>query len=158
MEKYDTHICSNTEFLRAATALEDELNPWRVVIGECCPTPGELLVKLYEPLRVPIIRVDPRTAEMTKLTCNAYLATLISYFNEIHRLCEQIGVNSHVVGKIASMDPRISAYGATQHSKPCAGRCLPKDIRALIQFFEAVGVDPILLKAVEETNERMKGS
>lgn len=156
MEKYGIHICSNPEFLREVTALQDELIPWRVVIGECCPQHGKILAELHEPLGAPIVRVDPTTAEMTKFTCNAYLAMLISYFNEIHQICNRIGVNSHVVGKIASMDPRISTYGAIQHSKPYGGRCLPKDTRALIEFSQALGVDPILLKAVEEVNERME--
>jgi len=155
MQKYDTHICGNPEFLRAATALEDALNPWRVVIGECCPSHGKFLEELYKPLMAPIVRVNPTTAEMTKLTCNAYLAMLISYFNEIHQICNRIGVNSHVVGKIASMDPRISTYGAIQHSKPYRGRCLPKDINALIEFSQSHGVDPILLKAVGKINLKM---
>jgi UDPglucose 6-dehydrogenase len=156
MEVHGIHICYNPEFLRVATALPDGLNPWRVVIGECCPTHGKLLAELYEPARVPIVRVDPTTAEMTKLTCNAYLAMLISYFNEIHLICERIGVNSHIVGKIASMDPRISSYGATQHSKPYGGHCLPRDIRTLIEFSKSTGANPILLEAVERVNQGMK--
>jgi UDPglucose 6-dehydrogenase len=156
MEKYDIHICFCPEFLREATALQDELNPWRVVIGECCSTHGQILEELYRPLGAPTVRVDPTTAEMVKLTCNAYLAMLISYFNEVHQICNQIGVNSHLVGKIASMDPRISTYGAIQHSKPYGGRCLPKDTRTLIEFCQAQGVEPVLLKAVEKVNEGMK--
>lgn len=155
MQKYDTHICANPEFLRTATAIQDELNPWRVVIGECCPSHGKFLEELYKPLMAPIVRVDPTTAEMVKLACNAYLAMLLSYFNEIHGVCNRIGVNSHLVGKVASMDPRISTYGATQHAKPYAGRCLPKDIKVLIRFSEAAGANPILLKAVEQINDRM---
>lgn len=156
MEKYGRHICFNPEFLRTATALQDELNPWRVVIGECCPSHGKLVEELYKPLLAPIVRVDPITAEMTKLTCNAYLAMLISFFNEISEICNRIGVNSHVVGKIASLDHRISTYGATQHSKPYGGECLPKDIKKLIEFFQATGVNPILLKAVEQINQGMR--
>jgi len=156
MEAHGTHICCNPEFVRAATALQDALNPWRVVIGECCPTHGKLLAELYEPFGAPIVRVDPTTAEMTKLTCNAYLAMLVSYFNEIHQICERIGVNSHIVGKIASMDPRISSYGATQHSKPYGGPCLPKDIGALIEFSKYTEVYPVLLEAVERVNQGMK--
>lgn len=155
MEKHSRHICFVPEFLRSATALQDEVNPWRVVVGECCPTHGKFLEELYGPLLAPIIRVDPTTAEMAKLTCNAYLAMLISYFNEIHEICDLVGVNSHEVGKIASMDPRISTYGATQHSKPYRGACLPKDIRMLISLSQAAGVDPILLKAVEQINEKI---
>jgi len=156
MEKYNRHICFVPEFLRASTALQDELNPWRIVIGECCPTHSKFLEELYRPLLAPIIIVDTATAEMVKLTCNTYLAMLISFFNEIHEICNRIGVQSHEVGRIAAMDPRISTYGATQHSKPYTGVCLPKDIRNLIKFSQVAGVDPILLKAVEQVNENVK--
>lgn len=148
------HICHNPEFLREGVADYEFMNPQRIVIGECCQKHGDLLEKLYEPFRAPIIRVDPTTSEMLKLASNTYLATLISFWNEINLICEKVGVNSHVVGKVASLDPRISIYGSSLHGKSFGGRCLPKDLDNFIGFCEEKGLNPVLLKAVKEVNER----
>jgi len=152
-EKYHMHICHQPEFLREATLISDELNPWRIVIGECCQQHGRFLEQLWEPLRCPIIRVDTVTSEIVKLACNVHLATLISFWNEICEICLKLGVNSHVVGKVSSLDPRISSYGATMHGKPFGGRCLPKDLRRLIEFSHRLGCKVPLLGATQEVNE-----
>jgi nucleotide sugar dehydrogenase len=151
-KEYKLHISHMPEFLREATAIRDELNPWRVVIGECCQEHGGFLEELFAPLCCPIIRVDPRTSEMVKLACNAHLATLISFWNEISGLCAKIEVNSHLVGRVSSLDPRISSYGATMHGKAFGGRCLPKDLRHLIQFAHDSGHHVPLLEATERVN------
>jgi UDPglucose 6-dehydrogenase len=155
-KKYNRHILHNPEFLREATADWDFMNPDRIVIGECCKKHGKILEKLYEPLRVPIIRVDPKTSEMVKLASNAYLSTLISYWNEIHKICTKLNINSHKVGLISSMDKRISRYGASMHGKPFAGLCLPKDLDHLIVLFDKNKITPKLLEIVKEINEGMK--
>jgi len=150
------HICHNPEFLREEIADWDFMRPYRIVLGYCCDVHRNLLEKLYEPFRAPIVRVTPTEAEMIKLASNAHLAMLISFWNELDSLCRSIGVNSHVVGKVVSMDPRISDYGAVQHGTPYGLRCLPKDTSALIDFMREKGVEPLLLRAVHEVNERMK--
>ena len=156
VEKYGRHISHNPEFLRAAMASWDSLNPDRVVIGGCCENHGDILETLYKPLRAPIVRVDPTTSEMIKLASNANLSAYISFWNEIHKICGIIGVNSHVVGKVLSMDRRISEYGASMHGKAFGGACLPKDLDHLIEFSEEKGYTPELLKAIKNLNERMK--
>lgn len=155
-EKHGRHISHNPEFLRAAMASWDSLNPDRIVIGECCENHGDILEKLYKPLRAPIVRVDPTTSEMIKLASNAALSAYISFWNEIHKICVIIGANSHVVGKVSSMDRRISEYGASMHGKAFGGACLPKDLDQLIEFSEEKGYNPELLKAIKNLNEKMK--
>jgi len=145
------HICHNPEFLREVSAVQDEFNPDRVVIGECCKHHGDMLESLYRPLRVPIVRTDPTTSELVKFASNNYLSTVISYWNTVEEVAKRVGVSGHQVGMIASMDPRISSYGARFHGK-YGGRCLPKDAQQLIKFSESIGYDPILIKAVEEVN------
>jgi len=147
------HICHNPEFLREVIAVQDEFSPARIVIGQCCEEHGKLLKSLYRPLRVPIVLTDPTTSELVKLASNNYLSTVISYWNTIEEVAKRIVVSGHQVGMIASMDPRISPYGARCHNK-YGGRCLPKDAQQLIQFAESIGCDPVLIKAVEEINEK----
>ena len=153
---YERHISHNPEFLRAATKYWDFLNPYRVVIGECCNPHGNLLEQLYKSFRVPIVRVDPTTSEMIKLASNASLSCYISFWNEIYNICERIGVNSHVVGKVSSMDKRISEYGASMHGRAFGGDCLPKDLEHLIDLSKKVGYTPELLKAIKKINIKMK--
>ncbi len=126
-----------------------------IVIGEWDKTSGDQLTKLYEPLHRPIIRTNLVTSEMIKYAFNCALATRISYWNEIYYICRLLNVDSETVAKTASMDPRIGTYG-TVHGKAFGGRCLPKDLRAFIQFVTNSGYDPKLLKAVEDVNERIR--
>jgi len=151
------HIAMNPEFLKEATAIHDFLNPYRIVYNACCQQHQELLEELYQPFQAPIVYVDdPTVAEMVKYVANLFLATTISYWNEINNLCHKLNINSHVVGKIAAMDPRIPSYGSSLHGKPFGGECLPRNIRKLIAFCEELGYDPVLLKAVEQVNENKK--
>lgn len=148
------HICHNPEFLREAIALQDEFSPDRIVIGQCCPAHGLILEHLYKPLQRPIIKIDPTTSELVKLASNCYLSTVISYWNTIEQIAGKLKVSGTEVGMVASMDHRISEYGARFHNK-YGGRCLPKDMMQLIEFSEVLGVDPVLLKAVEEVNNSL---
>ena len=137
-QKLGSVVFHNPESLREATALQDFLNPKYVLIGV---PPGSVgfdqlpelwaLERLYEPFRVPIIKTDSTISEMVKLATNGLLATLIAYWMDIDRLCQRLGVNSHQVGMIASLDPRVPGYGARMHN-PYGGRCLPKDIQQLL--------------------------
>jgi UDPglucose 6-dehydrogenase len=154
-ESHGRHVLHLPEFLREATALADALEPDRMVIGECCTEHGDLVANLFSPLMCPILRVDSSTSEMIKLVSNAHLSTLISFWNEIHQICEIAQVNSTIVGRAVSMDNRISAYGAMMHGKPFGGFCLPKDLNSLIKSAQLGSVQPSVLEAVRDVNVRL---
>jgi nucleotide sugar dehydrogenase len=156
MEKYKVHICHNPEFLREKYAFEDVLNPSRIVIGECCHEHGLLLEEIYAKLNKPIYRTDPATSELAKLTSNAHLAMLISFWNEIHKLSSKLKLNTAEVAKLVTADPRISKYGTAFFGKPFNGRCLPKDLRKLILTFQSMKLNSAFFEAVEEVNERWR--
>lgn len=151
-DKYNIHICNNPEFLREGVAEYEFINPARIVIGECCRDHGDLLEELYKPFRSPIVRCTPTEAEMVKLASNCYLACLIAYWHEIQHVCEKIGINSHVIGRIAAMDPRISSYGASMHGR-FGLRCLPKDLEQMLSVCKKLGYGAPLLNAVRKVNE-----
>jgi UDPglucose 6-dehydrogenase len=145
-----SHTWSNDDKFSRGFFKED-----RIVIGEYSRKCGDILESIYHPLSIPIIRTDLTTAETIKLACNCALASRISYWNEISYICQILGVDSNLVANVAAMDERIGKYG-TIHGKAFGGKCLPKDLKALIKFSEGLRHDPKLLKAVEETNERIK--
>lgn len=159
----DIGVCVNPEFLTEVhrswtddqAFARDFFSEDRVIIGEFDKRSGDALQALYEPLKVPIIRTDLKTAEMIKYACNCALASRISYWNEIYFICQKLGINSDQVAQVAVMDKRIGKYG-TIHGKAFGGKCLPKDLKAFINFAEEVGHKPKLLKAVDEINERIK--
>lgn len=150
-------VVSNPEFLKEGAAVEDFMKPDRVVLGGDNTEALEAVKELYEPfVRTgnPILTMDSRSAEMSKYASNAMLATKISFINEVARLCEQMKANVSEVRRAISLDRRIGPHfifpGAGY-----GGSCFPKDIRAMISMG---GNDPemLLLKAVEEVNERQK--
>lgn len=151
-DAYCRHIVHLPEFLREATALSDALTPDRIVIGECCADHGDTVAELVAPLMCPIIRVDSVTSEMIKLVSNAHLSMLISFWNEVHQICESLEVNSMLVGRAASLDQRISPYGALMHGKPFGGFCLPKDLDSLINIAELQSLQPVLLGSIRQVN------
>jgi len=150
------HICFNPEFLREAVAEYEFLNPPGVILGECCEEHGDLLESLYKPLRVPIHRVDPTTAEFTKIVINSYLACQISFWTQVKWIAEAKGVNSHEVGMLASFcDSRVSCYGARMHGQPYKHtKCLPKDLTQLINAAKVSNVDSTLLDAVRYIDDK----
>ncbi|MCK4250315.1 UDP-glucose/GDP-mannose dehydrogenase family protein [candidate division WOR-3 bacterium] len=158
----DVGICMNPEFLTeiADTWANDEyykrdfFTEDRIVIGEYDKKSGDVLEELYKPLNKPLLRVDLKTAEMIKYASNCMLAAKISYWNEIFLICQKLGIDSHKVGDIVGSDPRIGRYG-TVHGKAFGGKCLPKDLKAFIDFAEKYR-NVRLLKAVNEINEEMK--
>ncbi len=158
----DFGVCVNPEFITqiSRTWSEDGLfaksffNEDRIIIGEYDRRSGDLLEEIYRPLNVPVFRVDLKTAEMIKYAANCMLATRISYWNEIFLICKQMGIDSHAVATAASADTRIGRYG-TVHGKAFGGRCLPKDLKALITFAGPYH-KPLLLESVEAINEAMR--
>jgi UDPglucose 6-dehydrogenase len=91
---------------------------------------------------------------MIKYASNLFLASKISFFNEIYTVCEKLEIDSNVVGQAVALDPRIGTYG-TVGGKPFGGMCLPKDLAAFLEFADSIGLELKLLKAVEEVNEEM---
>lgn len=155
-------VCCNPEFLTEINASWTSESSFSrnffsepcVVIGEYDKKSGDLMSALYEPLRVPIIRTNLRTAELIKYSFNCALSSRISYWNEIFYVCRALGVDSKIVASAAAMDPRIGKYG-TIHGKAFGGKCLPKDLAAFITFARKLGYEPKLLQAVEEVNARI---
>ena len=151
----DFGVCFNPEFLRDNNAFEDFMNPDRIVIGEYDKISGDTLEKLYSHFKCPIVRTDLRTAEMAKYANNCFYATKISFFNEIHMMCQKIGIDSNAVRKIVQLDKYYGTH-PWEHGHGFGGKCLPKDLNAMIAMFNEGHIhDPILLKAVRNVNEKI---
>jgi len=151
-------VASNPEFLKEGAAVEDFLKPDRVVIGCNDDLSFERLQRLYEPFcrsGAPILRMDPASAELTKYAANGFLATKISFMNEIARVCEAYGADVELVRRGMATDARIGkaflfpglGYG---------GSCFPKDTRALVASARAKGVDASIVAAAERVNNAQK--
>jgi UDPglucose 6-dehydrogenase len=143
------------EFLKEGSALADFLKPDRVVVGDEGSWAGDAVVELYAPLGAPLVRTDVNSAEMIKLAANAFLATKISFINEIANVCEETGANVLEVARGMGLDHRIG----THFLKPgigFGGSCFPKDVSALKQLAGNSGYHFQLLTAVIEVNELQK--
>jgi UDPglucose 6-dehydrogenase len=143
------------EFLKEGSALPDFLNPDRVVVGDEGDWAGDAVVELYSPLDAPLVRTDIASAEMIKLAANAFLATKISFINEIANVCEETGADVLEVARGMGLDRRIG----THFLKPgigFGGSCFPKDVSALKQLAGNSGYHFQLLTAVIEVNELQK--
>jgi UDPglucose 6-dehydrogenase len=147
-------VASNPEFLREGSAIEDFMRPNRVVIGAETERARETMREIYRPLyllETPIVVTNLETAELIKYASNAFLATKISYANEISALCERVGADVRVVAKAMGLDQRIGSkflhagigYG---------GSCFPKDTEALVKIAEQAGVDVRIVRAAIEVN------
>jgi UDPglucose 6-dehydrogenase len=154
--RYGNRVSHIPEFLRDRYWFSDALRPWRIVIGECCKEHGDFYEEVFKPLGAPIVRVRPMESELIKLVNNAYLATLISFWNEVHELCKKLGVETSRVAEVVKMDPRVSPYGADFFGRPFDGRCLPKDLDNIISAFRRLGLNPMLLEATRRVNEGLK--
>ena len=147
-------IVSNPEFLREGSAIEDFMRPNRVVIGANSERAVSVMKELYRPLyliEAPFIITDIETSEMIKYASNVFLATKISYINEIANLCEKVGANVQVVAKAMGLDGRIGAKFL--HPGPgYGGSCFPKDVRALLQIAESHGYDFKIVRGVIDVN------
>ncbi len=149
-------VVSNPEFLREGAALHDVLNPSRIVIGASCQAAADRVAGLYASLSAPILMTDPRTAEMIKYASNAFLATKISFINEVSNICEQLGADSTVVAQGMGLDDRIGAR-FLQPGVGFGGSCFPKDVRALAAMAREAGLDSSMLSAVLSINQAMRG-
>ncbi|MFN3233707.1 MAG: UDP-glucose dehydrogenase family protein [Alphaproteobacteria bacterium] len=151
-------VASNPEFLREGSAIEDFLRPNRVVVGCESERAREVLRRLYRPLSLretPILFADIETAELIKYAANAFLATKITFINEMADLCEKTGADVQTIAKGIGLDNRIGSKFL--HPGPgYGGSCFPKDTRALLATGEIAGVDLSIVAAVEQANEKRK--
>lgn len=158
-EKVDFDVVSNPEFLREGSAIEDFLRPNRVIIGAESPQAIAIMKDLYRPLyliETPFIITDIPTAEMIKYASNAFLATKISFINEIANLCELTGADVHVVARGMGLDGRIGPKFL--HPGPgFGGSCFPKDAYALSNLAREKGYDFEIVNAVLKVNDRQQG-
>jgi UDPglucose 6-dehydrogenase len=143
------------EFLKEGSAVEDFLNPDRVVVGSNGGWAGDAVVELYEPLNAPLVRTDIASAEMVKLASNAFLATKISFINEIANVCEETGADVVEVARGMGLDDRIGKK-FLQAGIGFGGSCFPKDVDALKQLAGNSGYHFQLLTAVIEVNDLQK--
>lgn len=148
----DCDVASNPEFLKEGTALEDFLNPDRIVLGTNTNRARDLLLQLYENIHCPKITCDIETAELIKHASNSFLAMKISYANMIADLCERVGADIRVVTKGMGLDERIG-YRFLNAGLGYGGSCFPKDTRALAHMAETVGLKFSLLDEVTKINE-----
>ena len=144
-------VVSNPEFLREGSAIGDFMYPDRVVLGSLNREAAEKVAQLYLPLRATIMITDLRTAEMIKYASNAFLATRLSFINEIANVCEALGADVKEVATGMGYDKRIG-HAHLNAGVGYGGSCFPKDVKALAYMAEIKGRHPQLLRAVMEIN------
>ncbi|MGB7540164.1 MAG: UDP-glucose/GDP-mannose dehydrogenase family protein [Anaerolineales bacterium] len=145
-------VVSCPEFLREGCALADFLNPARTVLGSMDREAADKVAQLHLPLRAPIVITDLRTAEMIKYASNAFLATKISFINEIANVCEALGADVKEVASGMGYDPRIGRQ-FLEAGIGYGGSCFPKDVKALAHMASVQGRNPQLLQAVMDIND-----
>ena len=148
-------VASNPEFLREGSAVQDFMNPDRVVLGVESKKAKEILSDLYKPLQAPIVFTDIKSAEIIKHASNSFLATKISFINAISRVCDLAGADVEQVALGMGLDRRIGK-SFLNAGIGFGGFCFPKDLSAFIRISEKLGYDFELLKAVERINESQK--
>jgi len=149
----DFGLATNPEFLREGNAIDDFFKPDRIVIGAEDERTKKILYELYKQFNCPKLITDIKTAEMIKYASNAFLATKISFANEIGNICKRLGIDVYEVFKGLGLDHRINP-AFFRAGIGFGGSCFPKDVRALIAKAEELGEEPKILKAVIEVNER----
>ncbi|MBN2256490.1 MAG: UDP-glucose/GDP-mannose dehydrogenase family protein [Anaerolineaceae bacterium] len=148
-------VVSNPEFLREGSAVNDFMIPDRVILGSLDPKATSQVATLYQPLRCPILETDLRTAEMIKYASNAFLATRISYINEIANICDELGADVLVVAKGMGLDKRIGP-AFLDAGLGWGGSCFPKDVKALDHMATMHGSQTKLLQAVMDINRNQR--
>jgi UDPglucose 6-dehydrogenase len=144
-------VVSCPEFLREGSAIGDFMNPHRTVIGSLHREAAEKVAQLHLPLRAPIVITDLRTAEMIKYASNAFLATKISFMNELADLCESVGADIKEVAAGMGYDARIGRH-FLDAGLGWGGSCFPKDVKALSYMAKERGIEPRILDSVTEVN------
>jgi UDPglucose 6-dehydrogenase len=151
-------VASNPEFLREGAAIGDFMRPDRVVIGTDDEQATAILKDLYRPLyliETPVVITDLRTAELAKYAANAFLATKISFINEVANLCERVGADVHSIARAMGLDRRIGPKFL--HAGPgFGGSCFPKDTRSVAHFARSAGEPFEIVEAVMKVNDRQR--
>jgi len=142
----------NPEFLREGRAIEDFKKPDRIVIGSNQSRAGDRVAEVYRNFSAPVVRTGLAAAEMIKYTSNAFLATKISFSNEIGNVCKELGIDVYEVMKGVGLDQRIGPQ-FLDAGAGFGGSCFPKDVSSLSVLADRAGVDPKILRAVLEVNE-----
>ncbi|MCS6802819.1 MAG: UDP-glucose/GDP-mannose dehydrogenase family protein [Chloroflexota bacterium] len=148
-------VVSNPEFLREGSAISDFMNPDRVVLGAEDHEAAQRVAELHKPLAAPVIITDTRTAEMIKYASNAFLATRISFINEIAVICDELGADVKEVARGMGLDKRIGP-AFLEAGVGYGGSCFPKDVQALAHMAAIHGRHPQLLYAVMEINRSQR--
>jgi UDPglucose 6-dehydrogenase len=163
----DFDVVSNPEFLREGSAVYDTFNPDRIVLGSNAPKAIAMMKELYAPIvsrefaadsslpSVPVVVTDLSSAEMVKYASNAFLATKISFINEVANICDRVGADVTQVGKGIGLDSRIGSK-FLQAGIGWGGSCFPKDVSALIHTADDYGYEAQLLKAAVDVNKRQR--
>jgi UDPglucose 6-dehydrogenase len=151
-------VASNPEFLREGAAISDFMRPDRVVVGTEDDQATAILKDLYRPLyliEAPVVLTNIATAELTKYAANAFLATKISFINEVANVCEQVGADVHAIARGIGLDRRIGSKFL--HAGPgFGGSCFPKDTRSLAHFAREVGRPVEIVETVIRVNQRQR--
>lgn len=153
-------VCSNPEFLKEGSALEDFTKAARIIVGTDSDRVRELMRECYKPYirnHEKLMFMDVRAAELTKYAANAMLATKISFMNELSQIAEKLGVDIEQVREGIGSDPRIG-YQFIYPGCGYGGSCFPKDVKAIARTATEIGCDPKLLNAVEAVNEHQKST
>lgn len=150
-DRADFAVVSNPEFLREGSAVHDMLHPDRIVLGAADRDAAEAVADLYRPFNAPLLITDLRTAEMIKYASNAFLATRISFINEVAHICEALGADVRQVATGMGMDTRIGPHFLNA-GIGFGGSCFPKDVRALEFMAREADLHPQLLRAVLDIN------
>lgn len=154
-KRIEFDVASNPEFLREGQAINDFMRPDRIVIGVRSKRARDILLKLYEPLKAPIIVTDIESAELIKHASNSFLATKISFINSIANICEKCGADIVNVAKGMGLDKRIGEK-FLDAGVGFGGFCFPKDLEAFIRISEKLGYEFDILKAVKKVNDQQK--
>lgn len=153
--KIDFDVVSNPEFLKQGDAIQDFMHSDRVIIGADSRRALEKMYSLYAPLNSRIVDMDIRSAELSKYAANAFLASRISFMNEIALLSEKMGADVERVRIGIGTDPRVGPY-FLHPGCGYGGSCFPKDVKALIKMAQDYGCNPELFQSIEKINERQK--
>lgn len=155
--KGDFDVASNPEFLREGSAIDDFMNPDRIVIGyDNGNGASDKVAKLYKVLDAPILITDLETAEMIKYASNSFLATQISFINSIAKICEKVGANIEDVAKGMKLDKRIGERAFLNAGVGYGGSCFPKDVQALVGIAKNNNIRFSILEEVEKVNKAQR--
>jgi UDPglucose 6-dehydrogenase len=153
----DFGVAMNPEFLRQISNVQDFARPWITVIGASDQRSAQILDELYQPFGALIVRCTPTEAEMIKYVNNVYNAVKISYFNEVHAICTQLGIDGNLVGAAVarSAESMWNPLYGTRGGVPYGGACLPKDTAAFLDFVRQHKCEHLMLEATIAVNERL---